>query len=240
MSTWSSAASCRGCSRQHGLVDVAADAYFPLALPAAAALDCSNVDQVRAGLVGLKVASDEEIDGYLAAAAEGAIDVATPPLVSVWGRRGRVTATRRRTRGRPCVPYRYQMITTASTIDTIEALRYVPWSRRMMAKIGADDVEHLVDQRRALWRCGCRCAAPWRGDRDQPADDRPIPIDVIVPELSLTSRTKSSLLRRRDDGDPGDDAKDAGDDHQDRDDRQQDRPADATYVFDMLTSLGCR
>ena len=73
--------------RQHGLVDVAADAYFPLALPAGAALDCSNVDQVRAGLVGLKVASDEEIDGYLAAAASGSIDIATPPLVSVWGRR---------------------------------------------------------------------------------------------------------------------------------------------------------
>jgi SAM-dependent methyltransferase len=75
--------------RQHGLVDVAADAYFPLALPAGAALDCSNVDQVRTGLIGLKVASDEEIDSYLAAAESGAIDIATPPLVSVWGRRGR-------------------------------------------------------------------------------------------------------------------------------------------------------
>ena len=74
--------------RQHGLVDVAADAYFPLALPAGAALDCSNVDQVRSGLIGLKVASNEEYDGYLAAAASGAMTSPRPPLVSAWGRRG--------------------------------------------------------------------------------------------------------------------------------------------------------
>ena len=73
--------------RGHGLVDVAADAYFPLALPAAAAVDGADVDQVRAGLIELKVASEDEIDAYLTAAATGSIDVATPPLVSVWGRR---------------------------------------------------------------------------------------------------------------------------------------------------------
>ena len=73
--------------RQHGLVDVAADAYFPLALPAAAALDRANIDQVRGGLIDLRAASHNEIDHYLSWAAEGGLDVATPPLVSAWGRR---------------------------------------------------------------------------------------------------------------------------------------------------------
>lgn len=73
--------------RRQGLVDVAADAYFPLALDAAAALDRANVEQVREGLVSLRAASDGEIDEYLAASVAGSIDVATPPLVSAWGRR---------------------------------------------------------------------------------------------------------------------------------------------------------
>ena len=67
----------------------------------------------------------------------------------------------------------------------------------------------------------------------------PMPIDVIVPELSLTSRTKSSLLRSAMTAIPPTiaripamiirivmiDSKTGG---------------RRTYVFDMITSLGCR
>ena len=73
--------------RRAGLADVAADAFFPVAVPAAAALEHANVSQVRDGLVGPGHASAEEIDAHLAAVAAGHFGIATPPLVSAWGRR---------------------------------------------------------------------------------------------------------------------------------------------------------
>ena len=77
-----------GLLRALGLADVAADAYFPVALAAGAALYTANVTQVRDGLMAQGHATDEEIEGHLAALAEeGRLDVAVPPLVSAWGRR---------------------------------------------------------------------------------------------------------------------------------------------------------
>jgi len=73
--------------RALGLRDVGADAFFPLADPAAAALDAANVRQVRAGLVARGHATDAEIDGHLEALEAGRLDVCVPPLVSAWGRR---------------------------------------------------------------------------------------------------------------------------------------------------------
>lgn len=72
--------------REVGLEDVGADAYFPVADPAAAALDAANVQQVRDGLVAQGHASGEEIERHLAALA-GGLDICVPPLVSAWGRR---------------------------------------------------------------------------------------------------------------------------------------------------------
>jgi SAM-dependent methyltransferase len=76
-----------GLLRALGLADVAADAYFPVALAAGGALDAANVMQVRDGLVAQGHATGEEVERHLAALAEGRLDVAVPPLVSVWGRR---------------------------------------------------------------------------------------------------------------------------------------------------------
>jgi SAM-dependent methyltransferase len=73
--------------REAGLVEVAADAYAPLALPGAAALDRANLEQLRDALIGLGAATGDELDAHLEAADAGLVDVATPPLVSVWGRR---------------------------------------------------------------------------------------------------------------------------------------------------------
>ncbi len=73
--------------RAMGLTDVAADAFFPVASPAASALERANVEQVRDGLIGQGHATAEEIGAYLGAVAAGRVDVATPPLVSAWGRR---------------------------------------------------------------------------------------------------------------------------------------------------------
>ena len=71
--------------RSLGLVDVQAEAYAPLAIPATRALEQANVAQLRQGLVALGLGDD--IDPHLAALGAGTIDIATPPLVTAWGRR---------------------------------------------------------------------------------------------------------------------------------------------------------
>jgi len=73
--------------RRAGLVDVAADAYFPVSGPACAALERATVDQVRDRLVGSGLATDAEIERHLAAIDDGALDFATSPMISAWGRR---------------------------------------------------------------------------------------------------------------------------------------------------------
>jgi SAM-dependent methyltransferase len=73
--------------RDLGLVDVEADAYFPLAHAAARRLERANIEQVRGALVGQGLATDAEIDAHLAAVDAGAVDIACPPLVSARGRR---------------------------------------------------------------------------------------------------------------------------------------------------------
>lgn len=73
--------------REAGLIDVAADAYFPLARSATARLEGANVVQVRDELVTDGLATAAELDAHLAAVASGHLDLAVPPLVSAWGRR---------------------------------------------------------------------------------------------------------------------------------------------------------
>ena len=72
--------------RDAGLVDVAADGYFPLALPATGLLEATYIERVRAGLAAMRLATDAELDAYLDALRRGTLDVATPPLISAWGR----------------------------------------------------------------------------------------------------------------------------------------------------------
>lgn len=73
--------------REAGLVEVAADAYFPLASPAGDLLEAATVRQVRSRLVERGLATDEEIDRHLANVESGRLDLATSPMVSAWGRR---------------------------------------------------------------------------------------------------------------------------------------------------------
>jgi len=72
--------------REHGLVDVIADGYFPLALPAVGALERANTAQVRGGLVAGGI-TDTEIDRFLTLLGAGTLDLATAPLISASGRR---------------------------------------------------------------------------------------------------------------------------------------------------------
>ncbi|MFC8144570.1 methyltransferase domain-containing protein [Streptomyces paradoxus] len=73
--------------REAGLVDVEADACFPIASPACDALEAATVRQVRDRLVAAGLATDEEIDGHLAAVEAGRLDLSTSPMISAWGRR---------------------------------------------------------------------------------------------------------------------------------------------------------
>ena len=70
-----------------GLENVGADAYFPVALAAGRELELANVHQVRDLLLGKKLATADEVDRHLANVRTGAVDLATPPLVSAWARR---------------------------------------------------------------------------------------------------------------------------------------------------------
>ncbi|HEY0817065.1 MAG TPA: methyltransferase domain-containing protein [Pseudonocardia sp.] len=73
--------------RAAGLVDVGADAYFPLTGPACHELERATVEQIRGLLVDGGIATAEEIDRHLANVATGELDLATSPMVSAWGRR---------------------------------------------------------------------------------------------------------------------------------------------------------
>jgi ubiquinone/menaquinone biosynthesis C-methylase UbiE len=74
--------------REHGLVDVAADAYFPLTAPACATLERATVEQIRDRLIGAGIATAAEIDQHLDNVATGRVpDLATSPMISAWGRK---------------------------------------------------------------------------------------------------------------------------------------------------------
>jgi ubiquinone/menaquinone biosynthesis C-methylase UbiE len=76
-----------GLFREAGLVDVGADAWFPLALPGVALLELANVHQVRDGLAAGGTVPASDVDRYLELMTAGDLDLATAPLVSAWGRR---------------------------------------------------------------------------------------------------------------------------------------------------------
>ena len=73
--------------RDAGLVDVGADAYVAVALPAAAGLEQANVRQVRDDYIRLGHVTEAEVDQHLDALAAGRLDVASSLLVSAWGRK---------------------------------------------------------------------------------------------------------------------------------------------------------
>ena len=73
--------------RQAGLVDVGADATFPITDPACTVLERATVLQIRDRLVAAGLATDEEVDRHLADLDAAPMDLATAPLVSAWGRK---------------------------------------------------------------------------------------------------------------------------------------------------------
>lgn len=72
--------------RDAGLVDVAADVYFPLSAPACRDLERATVRQIGDQLLARGLATTAEIDRHLRNLDDG-LDVTTAPLVSAWGRK---------------------------------------------------------------------------------------------------------------------------------------------------------
>ena len=73
--------------RQAGLVDVAADAFFPVGGPECRVLELATIEQTGERMIQRGLATSEEIDRHLAAIAGGDLDFATSPMISAWGRR---------------------------------------------------------------------------------------------------------------------------------------------------------
>ncbi len=73
--------------RQVGLVDVGAQGRFPVGGPECTLLERATVEQTRTQMVGAGLATDDEIDRHLAAVDSGAMDFATSPMISAWGRK---------------------------------------------------------------------------------------------------------------------------------------------------------
>lgn len=73
--------------REAGLVEVAADAYFPVALPACIPLEVATIKLIRGELIAHGIATADEIDRHLANVSTGRLDLAQPPMISAWGRR---------------------------------------------------------------------------------------------------------------------------------------------------------
>ena len=73
--------------RAVGLVQVAADAAFPVSDPACNALETATINLIRDQLLDHGIATEDEIARHLANVAAGTLDLAQPPMISCWGRR---------------------------------------------------------------------------------------------------------------------------------------------------------
>jgi trans-aconitate methyltransferase len=73
--------------REAGLVDVSADAYFPITSPACLELERATTLQIRSQLLAAGLASVNEIEQHLDNLSTGLLDLATSPMITAWGRR---------------------------------------------------------------------------------------------------------------------------------------------------------
>jgi SAM-dependent methyltransferase len=73
--------------RSAGLVDVEADAWFPVALRACNALELYTIEVIRQRLIDSGIASADEVDRHVESVSAGRLDLCQPPMITAWGRR---------------------------------------------------------------------------------------------------------------------------------------------------------
>ena len=73
--------------REAGLADIAAEAYFPIALTECAPLEIATIAIIRNDLLSHGIATDDEIEQHLGNVQAGVLDLSQPPMISVRGRK---------------------------------------------------------------------------------------------------------------------------------------------------------
>lgn len=73
--------------REAGMADMAAEAYFPIALPECMSLEIATIKMIRDDLLGHGIATNDEIERHLENVRTGMLDLSQPPMISVRGRR---------------------------------------------------------------------------------------------------------------------------------------------------------
>jgi ubiquinone/menaquinone biosynthesis C-methylase UbiE len=73
--------------REAGLADMAAEAYFPIAMPECVPLEMATITMIRGDLLGHGIATEAEIEQHLDNVRTGALDLSQPPMISVRGRK---------------------------------------------------------------------------------------------------------------------------------------------------------
>lgn len=73
--------------REAGLIDVKADAFFPITSPACALLETATINQTRDSLIAHGYATAQEVERHLDNISAGRLDLATAPMISAWGQR---------------------------------------------------------------------------------------------------------------------------------------------------------
>lgn len=75
--------------REAGLEDIAAEGYFPIALPECAPLETATIHMIRDDLLRNGIATEDEIERHLENVRAGVLDLSQPPMISVRGRKPR-------------------------------------------------------------------------------------------------------------------------------------------------------
>ena len=73
--------------RGAGLTNIAAEAYFPIALPECIPLEVATIEMIRSDLLSNGIATDDEIELHLENVRGGGLDLSQPPMISVRGRK---------------------------------------------------------------------------------------------------------------------------------------------------------
>jgi SAM-dependent methyltransferase len=73
--------------REAGMVEVAAEAWFPVARPECAPLEIATIAMIRGDLLDQGIATAEEIEQHLRNVRAGVLDLSQPPMISVRGRK---------------------------------------------------------------------------------------------------------------------------------------------------------
>ncbi|MCL2589782.1 MAG: methyltransferase domain-containing protein [Betaproteobacteria bacterium] len=71
--------------RQANMANIAAEAYFPIALPECISLEIATIRMIRNDLLSNGIATDHEIERHLENVQSGTLDLSQPPMISVRG-----------------------------------------------------------------------------------------------------------------------------------------------------------